>query len=67
MKDSQVTIELVNSSWRYVDVYRKDISESGKNTVLTVYDNMKGAVPISWGSLFTKTIADPTKINDNNY
>ena len=55
-----VKLDLSNDSWRYVNVVRRDLDKSNSLLADTILVNhMGGAVPYSWGSLFTWTFFDP--------
>jgi len=62
-------ILLENSAWRYVSVQRRDIveptfSEKSVTQIATGLGCMRGGTPVSWGTLLTWTIAQPTQLDD---
>jgi len=61
---SQVAVQIANQSWRYITVFRRLIDEHGDPLSPGPYNyfntSMPGAVPVSWHSIFTGKMADPT-------
>ncbi len=54
-------LSMANKSFRFVNVVRRDLNQANTligNTVLV--EGMGGAIPLSWGSLFTWTSFNPT-------
>jgi uncharacterized protein (TIGR02145 family) len=57
----QTQLDMANEGWRYVNVVRRDLGQGGSllgNTMLV--ENMGGAVPSSWGCIFTWSCFAPT-------
>jgi hypothetical protein len=62
--NSANNMDLKNYGFRFVNIIQRDInSASGELKVNNVVPSMKGAVPLSWGSLFTLTTADPASVS----
>lgn len=60
------TINLQNNGFRFVNIVQRDLD--AKNNELnskTVFTEMEGAVPFSWGSFFTSTSFNPAIENIN--
>ena len=62
------SIELQNKGFRIVNIVQRDLnSENIELISKTVFSEMGGAVPFSWGSLFTSSFFDPKIENINFY
>ena len=61
-------VELSNFSWRYVNVYRRDIKfdNSEKSSTLLEY-SMPGGIPYGWGSILTFTEFQPSTQMDKSF
>ena len=58
---SQKKVELKNEGYRFVSVVERDIKNDHSLLNQKIHlPEMKGAIPWGWGSLFTKTMLDPT-------
>jgi formylglycine-generating enzyme required for sulfatase activity len=61
---SNTEVRLVNQAWRFLNVYRRDLSVQGQELgVVEVADgvySMGGATTASWGSLFMETAGSPS-------
>jgi hypothetical protein len=58
---SNVKLQIDNNGWRYVDIFRRDLN-NGVEQRVTDLGTMTGCVGWSLGSIFTKTVNDPTTI-----
>jgi hypothetical protein len=66
--NGHVYLQMRNKSWRYANVVRRDLAYNGTwlgNT--TLVDQMGGAIPYSWGCIFTWSCFDPTDAEDDFY
>jgi len=60
------SINLQNNGFRFVNIVQRDLDFGNNELILkTVFTEMHGAVPFSWGSFFTKTSFNPTIENIN--
>lgn len=51
--------DLVNTNWARVDVYAREVNAAGAGSPQLVAESMKGAVALSFGSIFTGTQQKP--------
>lgn len=65
---SNTHIELKNWGFRIVGVYKREVKDDlSEKSLNLLFPQMSGVIPISWGSLFTRTLLNPTIKDDNNY
>lgn len=68
-KLNSTQVQLKNTNWRRVNIYRRDFkqdgSKIGEDKAISVC--MRGGTPLSWGSLITGTLYQPTVDIDNTY
>lgn len=62
-----VKFDISNFGARYINIYRRLIDSMGTPLMVSeVGVGIKGAVPLSWGSLLSGSVASPTKITESS-